>query len=90
MMVGRDRYTGPRTPLAAFGVEPAPRDNLWSRWTQGLRQKFDRAFAKPESVTTEPLESADTVPAEQDRPASAASSEAPITAGEAWYNRKWR
>ncbi|HEV3339836.1 MAG TPA: hypothetical protein VG125_05750 [Pirellulales bacterium] len=84
MVVGRDRYTEPRTPHA-FGGSPEaePRESIWSRWTQGLRRKFSQTFAKPAAAPAESLDSADSLPEADDQAI-------PAAAGEAWYNRRWR
>ncbi|HWB08371.1 MAG TPA: hypothetical protein VG826_04070 [Pirellulales bacterium] len=87
MAVGRDRYTGQRTPLAAFGVEPetAPRDSLWSRWTHGFRQKFSQAFGGQKGTIADPPE-----PAEAESPPSFDDRAIPTAGSDAWYKRRWR
>jgi hypothetical protein len=87
MAVGRDRYTGPQTPLAAFGVEPepAPRDGLWSRWTRGFRHKFGQVFSRPKGA---PADLAESVEPESAEPYD--DGEIPTATSEAWYNRLWR
>jgi hypothetical protein len=84
MVVGRDRSTGPRTSQAPFGgtSDAAPRENVLSRWTQGLRRKFTQAFARPKEPA-ESLDSADYPPVDDDQAIPAAASDA-------WYNRRWR
>jgi hypothetical protein len=87
LVVGRDRNV-PRataTSVGARSTDNGPRENLWSRWTQGWRQKFEQAFSSREPAQAEEAGGADFAPPETDE-----ERYIPAAAGEAWYNRRWR
>ncbi|HVX13620.1 MAG TPA: hypothetical protein VHC22_20720 [Pirellulales bacterium] len=92
MVVGHDpsgsaTYSVSDFHVTAPAAEARPRGNVFSRWTQSVRQKIGQAFAPraPEQAPDEPPP-ADRieVPDDEAEPPTRAA------ASEAWYNRRWR
>lgn len=87
MAVGRDPSCAASVPFdrpAGFWASRSgPRENVFSRWSRGLRQKFSHSSAEPTPPEDEPAFPPAASPPPQRSPVSAAASET-------WYNRMLR